>query len=327
MTILYFLLIPIVYIIIRSILYIIAYSRGKFSYDGFSAAGFAYNSKKDLFYSTKNAWQKSFGYGHIYDVAAPIFRMIIDTEPIKFYYNNKNWLITFWKGQYGITTGAEIGIYSTDSKKVDKHTIYMPINSNEMLDMRFTLYKKNKKIIELSDRHWWLTAFKLGMFSNPRDLSMDIEIKFPNHEMLEAFLESFKKIGYRKKDFRVVNNTFYFLYKKPRTNQVYTRTWLTDSITQWKNRRNVKLYNKYISTMIETDGIDDSLLENNKNLIMINNLIPDLFKNPVDSVENISATSNKLLSNNVKDEIMIVEDNNVDVFLKKNICITIKRKR
>ena len=140
-------------------------------------------------------------------------------------------------------------------------------------------------------------------------------------------MESFKKIGYRKKDFRVVNNTFYFLYKKPRTNQVYTRTWLTDSITQWKNRRNVKLYNKYISTMIETDGIDDSLLENNKNLIMINNLIPDLFKNPVDSVENISATSNKLLSNNVKDEIMIVEDNNVDVFLKKNICITIKRKR
>ena len=90
------------------------------SYEELSIAGFSYDAQKDLFYSTKNAWQKNFGYTHLYDVAAPIFRMIIDTEPIKFFYDNKNWLITFWKGQYGIVTGAEIGIYYTRQKKLIK---------------------------------------------------------------------------------------------------------------------------------------------------------------------------------------------------------------
>lgn len=319
MIILYFLLIPVIYIIVRFILYLISYSYGKFSYDGFSAAGFKYNSKKDLFYSTKKPWQKSFGYGHIYDIAAPIFRMIIDTEPIKFYYNNKNWLISFWKGQYGITTGAEIGIYSTNNKRVNRNTIYEAVNPNEMLDMSFTLYKNGKKIMNVSDKHWWLTAFKLGMFSNPKDLSMDIKITFNEKGMLTAFLKSFKKLGYRNKDFKVVDNTFYFLYKKPHTTQVYTRTWLTDRIVQFKNRRNVELYNKYLSDLLETDGVDNSIVDNNDNLIMVNDLVPDILKNSEDDEQNI-------LSNSVKNEIMVVENYN-NVFLKKNMCITIKRKR
>lgn len=86
------------YILIKLILYFIVYKLEKFSFDNFSVAGFSYDPNKDLFYSTKNAWQKNFGYGYIYDVLAPIFRMIIDTETIKFNYNHKNWLISFWKG-------------------------------------------------------------------------------------------------------------------------------------------------------------------------------------------------------------------------------------
>ena len=120
MIILYLLIISIVCIFIRIILCLIVYRYGRFSYDGFSAVGFAYNAEKDIFYSTKNAWQKNFGYTHMYDVMAPIFRMIVDTEPVRFHYNNKNWLITFWKGHYGMVTGAEIGIYCPNKKKVSK---------------------------------------------------------------------------------------------------------------------------------------------------------------------------------------------------------------
>lgn len=101
------------FISIRLILFLIVRKYGKFSYDGFSSVGFAYNAKKDIFYSTKNAWQKNSGYTHVYNVMSPIFMMIIDTELVRFYYNNKNWLITFWKGQYGIVTGAEIDVYCT----------------------------------------------------------------------------------------------------------------------------------------------------------------------------------------------------------------------
>jgi len=120
MIIIILLSIPIILILIRLILYFIVKKYGKFSYDGFSAAGFAYPPEKDIFYSTKNAWQKNFGYTRLYDILAPIFRIIIDTEPIKFNYNNKNWLITFWKGQYGIVTGAKIGIYYTTQQNIIK---------------------------------------------------------------------------------------------------------------------------------------------------------------------------------------------------------------
>lgn len=61
--------------------------------------------------------------------------MIIDTEPIRFYHNHKNWFITFWKGQYGIVTGAEIGVYCTKQQKVYRATIYFPVSNEKMLDM------------------------------------------------------------------------------------------------------------------------------------------------------------------------------------------------
>lgn len=260
----------------KIIIALIVQKYGKFSYDGFDAFGFAYDSKKDIFYSTKNAWQKKFGYSHMYDVLAPFGQMIIDTEPIKFYYDNKNWLITFWKGQYGITTGAEIGIYKTNEQKIDKNTLYMPVDEEEMLDVSFVLYKKNDLIAYVNDYHWWLAIFKLGMFSNPKDLTMDIKIKFKNKEMLNAFMSSFKKLHHKKKDYNVENNTFIFHYKKPRTRKVWTRCWLADLIRQYYNRKNVKLYNKYLCDSIDINKVDES---NNNSQIILNDFIPDILKN------------------------------------------------
>lgn len=295
MIILCFLFIPVIYILIKLILYLFVRKYGKFSYDGFFAAGFAYNSEKDIFYSTKNAWQKNFGYTHMYDVLAPVFRMIIDTEPIKFFYNNKNWLITFWKGQYGIVTGAEVGIYCTNQKKVNKKTIYLPVNDNEMLNMYLILYKNGKVITKIKAKHWWLAIFKLGMFSNPKDLSMDINITFHNQQMLKAFLDSFRKKGYKSKDFKVIDNTFCFKYIKPRTRKVWTRTWLTDKIRQFLNRKNVELYNKYLSDLVDNNKIDDSKIPNN-NLIMVNELLPDLLKNTSESNLNSKHIMSKIFS-------------------------------
>lgn len=305
MIILCFIFIPIFYIIIKLILYFIVCKLGKFSYDGFSIAGFNYNSKKDVFYSTKNAWQKKFGYSHMYDVGAPIFRMIIDTEPIRFYYNNKNWLITFWKGQYGIVTGAEIGIYCTTEQRVNKKTIYLPANDNEMLNMSFVLLKNKNIIAKTAGKHWWLTVFKLGMFSKPKELVMDINMTFPNKQMLNAFLTSFKKLGYKDKDYKVIDNTFCFIFKKPKTHKVWTRNWLMDSIRQSFNHKNVNLYNKYLSDVIETNGIDDSKT-NNKDLIMLKDLVPDVLKTPP-----------LPSSHNPEPKVKKVADN--DIYLNENI--------
>lgn len=307
MILLCLLIIPILYIVIKLILYQIVRKYGKFSYDGFSAVGFSYNAEKDIFYSTMNAWQKNFGYTHMYDVLAPIFNMIIDTEPIRFYYNNKNWLITFWKGQYGIVTGAEIGIYCTNEKKVNKKTVYLPVSDSEMLNMDLVLYKKGRIITKARAKHWWLTVFKLGMFSRPKDLSMDINLTFPNKKMLQAFLTSFKKLGYKSEDYFVIDNTFCFKYTKPRTRKVWTRNWIFDGIRQSINHKNVDLYNKCLDDFIDDNRIDDSKTTGSKNVIILNELIPEILKN------NPEEDSKKIVN-----KIFSEKENNV-VFLNNNI--------
>ncbi len=231
MIILCVILIPLIYTILKLILNFIICKFGKFSYNGLSVAGFKYDPYEDIFYSTKGAWQKNFGYGHIYDVTAPIFRMIIDTEPVHFSYNNKNWLITFWKGQYGITTGAEIGIYCTKEKKVTKNTIYLQVEDSEMLD-----------------------------------------------------------------------NTFIFNYKKPRTRKVWTRSLIGDFIIQSLNKRNVRLYNKYLS-----DAIEDNTQQTDKKVIMVKNLVPNILKSYED--EDVKNKNNE--NQKVKKIEKMINKNNV----------------
>lgn len=302
---LFIVVIPFVIFLIRLVLYLIVRKFGKFSYDGFSAAGFAYHSKKDLFYSTKNAWQKNFGYTHMYDVFAPIFRMIIDTESIRFNYNNKNWLISFWKGQYGMVTGAEIGIYRTTQNKVNKKTVYLPASDSEMLKMDLVLYKNDEIIAKVRAKHWWLAVFKLGMFSKPKELKMDIKITFPEYQMLEAFLKAFKKLGYKDKDFKVENSTFYFKFVKPRTRKVWTRIWLFDSIRQFFNRKNVELYNKYLVDFIDDNRIDDSKIVDNQDVIILNDLIPKLLKNKSEKEKPYPQLINNMYDKKAKNVILL----------------------
>ena len=56
--------------------------------------------------------QRSLGYAYGYDAAAIRMATIIDCEPIFFDYDNKHWMIELWKGQYGLETGCEVGVYT-----------------------------------------------------------------------------------------------------------------------------------------------------------------------------------------------------------------------
>lgn len=287
MIILFCFIIPLSYVLIKLVSYFLVSRFGKFSYDGISILGFSYDAQNDLFYSTKGAWQRQFGYCHLYDVAAPLFAMVIDTEPVRFYYNNKNYLLSFWKGQYGMVTGCEVGVYYTNQKLIDKNTLYLPVKDSDMLDISVVLYRKGEKIASVSKRHWWVTIFKLGMFSNPRDLSMDIQITFPNSDMLNAFLKSFKKLGYKDKNYEINNRTFSFTYKRPHTRKVWTRFFIADFFRQRFNYHNVKLYDKYLVDLIDDNMIDDTKTKTNDKLIMLNEMVPSILKNEDESIENI----------------------------------------
>ncbi|MDE6284728.1 MAG: DUF4474 domain-containing protein, partial [Bacilli bacterium] len=201
-----------------------------------------------------------------------------DTLPIRFYYNNSHWLITFWKGQYGMTTGAEIGIYKTKDKYVTKNTLYFPVMDDDMLDMRYILYKGNDVLLKAQDKHWWLAVFKMGEFSWPHKLSMAINITFPNKEMLHAFLEAFEKLGYKNNDYRVIDTTFYFFYRKPRGRKVWSRFWLHDIVAQASNKHFVRLYQKYLIDFIDDNQVDDSILPSDS-LLFVHDILPEVVQN------------------------------------------------
>lgn len=245
-----------VYLITRLFIYLLVKKYGEFSYDGLTFAGFKYDHKRNVFVPSKNSWQRKFGYGHIYDVLAPFVSIVIDTEAVHFSYDGFNYLISFWKGQYGITTGAEIGVYRTKDKNVSKETIYNA--SEEDIIMSFILYKRDEKLIEAHDRNWWLAAFDLGEFSNPKDLKMDVALTFPTSEFLNAFLEGFKSLKYKENEYQVIGNTFMFTFKKPKTKKAFTRNFLVDYFVQKGNKIKVKLYKDCIDEYIEKNGVDDS---------------------------------------------------------------------
>lgn len=258
-----------------------------------------YNKEIDIFCSTKYAWKKNFGYTRLYDVMSLFHKMILDTENIEFYYNNKNWLITFQKWQYGIVTGAEIGIYCTNEQKITNQTIYLPCDDLEMPHMYITLYKKDKIITTINAKHWWLAIFKLGIYSIPEELSMDIVINFPTHQMLESFIQSFKELGYQKENYLTFDNTFYFKYIKPKTKQVWTRNCLIENINQYLNQKNIETYKKHLEELNETSVIEESTENNDDNISIIQEYISELVKNNKNNEELNEKIIKKIYNQNI----------------------------
>lgn len=207
--------------------------------------GFAYDFAKDIFYSLENAWQKEFGYGRIYDDMAPFMNMAIDCEPIYFDCHGKKWLIEFWKGQYGITTGAEAGLYVNDGKhpgKSPEDLFYSCVPPKDQLPITMALYKNGKLLFQRSQSHWWLTGFILGEFSYPGELMLDISLDFEDLEMLGAFLAGCYRAGYQKEDLCVsCSRVSLCLYRPKNTHKPHCRR-IYQKYIQWQNRLNCKLY-------------------------------------------------------------------------------------
>lgn len=155
-----------------------------------NACGFEYDEKQGIYYSSVNPWQKGFGFNVVYDMSAPLAGMYYATERIYFRYDNKDWMIQIWKGQYGMTAGAEIGVYN----KTDKIMQYDCVSEDEFLEMSFVLYNQGEKMFERGpEKNWWLTGFKIMNIGVPILLDMDMTIKFPTKSMADAFEAGLKK--------------------------------------------------------------------------------------------------------------------------------------
>ena len=208
-------------------------------------AGFTYEPEQDMFYYNMDSWQRKFGYCRLYDEAAAPFGIIVDCDPVYFDYDGKKWLLEFCKGQYELCTGCEIGIYYSN-----KYTFYIPdiskgafyncVEDEDRLYMEFTLKKFDEVLFKRGEKHWWLTGFKLGEFSEPHDLSMDIVLTFNKREMLTEFLKGLKNANYSDNEYTIRGNTVYIDFKFPHTAQPKSRIKQAEWIIQRKMKHCAK---------------------------------------------------------------------------------------
>ena len=226
--------------------------------------GFAYDMRKDIVYSRKDAWQKQFGYGKIYDEMAPVMNMVIHSEPVYFEYEGRRWMIEFWKGQYGITTGAEVGIYvekEREDEKDPEDVFYQCVSKEEELPITMVLYKNGKCMFRRSRQHWWLTGFSLGEFSWPGELMMEVSLTFPDFAMMEAFLEGCYYAGYQPEDFRIWYKRVSFWLYQPKTRQPSKYGNVFGRYIQWQNHHNCKIYQKVTKDFVRTVDKLDYLMQ------------------------------------------------------------------
>lgn len=181
-----------------------------------SPFGYHYIPSQDIFSSRMDAWQREFGYGTVYDRAAVHLNMVFDCLPVYFNYQGKTWLLELWKGQYGINTGCEIGLYRADSVIEPDQlnlTIFQSVPDTDMIKMSFVFSKNTIPLAHLTRPHWWLTAFRVGCFSQPRELAMYTTLTFPHPEMARAFADALVKTTSYSEEIYLRYNTVSFLFE------------------------------------------------------------------------------------------------------------------
>ncbi len=182
--------------------------------------GFAYDANWDIFVSLIHAWQRKEGYEALFDRLASRFNMVIDAFPVYFDYRGKTWMIEFWKGQYGINTGAEVGVYHANRlapKEQRRKIHYNAVSDEEMPLLGICLERKERRLFTRKGYHWWLTAFKMGMFSEPKDLVLRASITFADSEAAQAFCEGFLEAGYAPDRYRIRNRRVTVLFDQTQT--------------------------------------------------------------------------------------------------------------
>ncbi len=163
----------------------------------------------------KVAPQRTFGFNKLYDNFSGLANFYLDTIRVYFTYNNKDWLIEFWKGEYAMAAvGCEIGFYNRnhDSLSERLNPDYLHYNSVEDDDAMFASmelwqYVKSsdtepvKKINFARRRCWWAADFQTGVLEKHSDrtsLVMRGSVEFPNTEMMNLFIKGLEERGFKK---------------------------------------------------------------------------------------------------------------------------------
>ena len=174
--------------------------------------GFKYSTKDKCFITAEEAWQRNFGYNETYDVSSPAIAITYDTIRVYFEYDGLEWMIQYWKGQYGsVLIGAEIGIYnrpvgSTASARYECISDDMsPLQSMDVYRRNNETNKYNKILSRSPSYTWWCTGFIPGTLAAgqhnveadaTRELKVDSKMTFKTPEMAQAFMAGLRKVDH-----------------------------------------------------------------------------------------------------------------------------------
>ncbi len=163
-----------------------------------NAFGFTWDPTSGVFYSTSDPWQRQFGYNKYYDELGGYVALWYDTVRVKFNYGGYDWLVQFWKGQYGfLLLGAEAGVYYKEEG--DNTSQYVCTDNDKRLKIGYTCYNKGDVLFTRPYQDtWWLTGFvpgKLDKYADRSQLTMKIRITLKDAQMKDAFVEALQQAG------------------------------------------------------------------------------------------------------------------------------------
>ena len=167
--------------------------------DGSIDLSYSYSEAGNYFYTDDDPWQRNFGFNRLYDIGAVFTVMYLDTFHVYYNHNGYDWMVQFWKGQYGLLfLGGEIGLYYKDPAKTTQH--FNCAEEDMEINMQMSVYRGDE-YKELFTRpyapHWWTTAFvpgKLKKFSDRTELTMVAKLEFKSVEEREKFCNALEKI-------------------------------------------------------------------------------------------------------------------------------------
>ena len=174
--------------------------------------GYKYSDDGYYYIDDKECWVENSGYNEVYDNMAPLTAMFIDQVRVKFNYGGKDWMVQFWKGQYGfLLIGSEIGLYTADeninSGFVSDINHYKCADKEDWLKMSMELYWAEgnngnyQSVLETPYADsWWTTGFVKGQLTNytwPRtELKTRSRITFKDADMANAFVAELQNAGF-----------------------------------------------------------------------------------------------------------------------------------
>ncbi len=180
------------------------------NFDKANLASYKYDPNGNYYYTDdKECWQKNFGFNEVYDKLAPVSIMYYDTVRTTFTYDNREWMIQMWKGQYGwVFVGGEIGVYTRPVGSGGTH--FSCADKDDWLNMEMAfMWDENedgnyKAIFNRPyTKYWWCTGFVVGfpngkLSQTLKEFRLVTHIQFKDTEMANAFCKAFESNGFTR---------------------------------------------------------------------------------------------------------------------------------